>query len=169
MRCRSLADRSFSASLPSSRELRVGSPCDNAKPQGNHLTANAVGKLKAIDGSFAQERCLRGLGTRETDHEREQIRDVIGRMTAPNGLEPRQARRTQVAAATWSCRSDTCKLRHAKRTARLGNVQSGIRPHLRVAMSLHLRVDDVARQMVCHRSSEHPATQGVLTGLHHQS
>ena len=124
MRCRSLADRSFSASLPSSRELPVGSPCDNAKPQGNHLTANAVGKLKAIDGSFAQERCLRGLGTRETDHEREQIRDVIGRMTAPNGLEPRQARRTQVAAATWSCRSDTCKLRHAKRTARLGNVQS---------------------------------------------
>ena len=76
MRCRSLADRSFSASLPSSRELRVGSPCDNAKPQGNHLMANAVGKLKAIDGLFAQERCLRGLGTRETDQEREQIRDA---------------------------------------------------------------------------------------------
>jgi hypothetical protein len=47
---------------------------------------NPVGALKAIDGLFAQERCLRGLESTETDHEREQIRDVMGRISSPNGL-----------------------------------------------------------------------------------
>jgi hypothetical protein len=104
----------------------VGSPRDNAEPQGNHLLANPAGKLKAIDGLFAQGRCLRDLGTREPDHERERIRDIIGRITSPNGLEP--------SSTDPSRRCDV--LRHAKRTARFGNVQSGIRPQLRVAMSL---------------------------------
>jgi hypothetical protein len=122
--------------------------------------ANPVGALKAIDGLLAQERCQRGLGTTQTDHEREQIRDIMGRITSPTGLEPEHAHRTQVSTATPSGTGDTRKLRHAKRTARLGNVQSGNRRQLR-AISMSLRVDDVPREIVCQRSSEHPAKQGV--------
>jgi len=100
--------------------------------------------------------------TREIDHEREQIHDIFGRIISPHGLEPGQ--RMRVSTAARSCH-DMCK--GALPEAHCATWQCSIRhsQQLRVAISLHLRVDGVAHRMGCHRSSEHPAKQVGSTGF----